>query len=75
MEELLAWRNRHHSFKIELLKLSNKIVQSTELEDKVFYQEICEKYAYHLRKIEKECYSTLGVNICSCNFNPEQCNQ
>lgn len=73
MEKLIYWRTRHHVMKIELLKLSNRIVKSTEPDDMLFYQEICEKYAHHLKRIEKECYEELGVNICACSFNPEQC--
>ncbi|ALP36979.1 hypothetical protein ASL14_13195 [Paenibacillus sp. IHB B 3084] len=73
MEELHAWRSRHHNFKIELLKLSKKIEETENTSDILFYQEICEKYAYHLKKIESACYDKVGVTICGCNFNPEHC--
>lgn len=75
LENLIQWRTRHHAFKIELLKLSNKIVESNEPDDIFFYQKLCEYYAHHLKKIETECYEEIGVNICTCNFNPEQCNK
>lgn len=74
MEKLIQWRTRHHALKIELLKLSNKILESSEPDDMIFYQEICEKYALHLKKIESECFEAVGVKICSCNFKPEHCN-
>lgn len=73
MEDLLKWRSRHHDFKIELLKLSNKIEMAKDSEDIVFYQELCEMYARHLKKIEAACYKKSGIQLCTCSFNPEQC--
>ncbi|WP_156830197.1 hypothetical protein [Paenibacillus sp. HW567] len=73
MTKLDDWRIRHKSIKIELLKLSNKICESMDPEDVIFYQEICEKYAYHLKKIEKSCYKEIGVYLCNCSFNVNQC--
>lgn len=73
MEELNTWRFRYKSIKTELLKLSKKISETSESEDILFYQEICEKYAYHLKKIEKSCHEEIGIHLCNCNFNEEQC--
>lgn len=72
MNELILWRNRHKALKIELLKLSKRI-EDADQDDILFYQEICEKYAYHLKNIEATCHSKLGVRICNCGFNPELC--
>ncbi|MEW9701155.1 hypothetical protein [Paenibacillus sp. SI8] len=72
MEELLSWRNRHRNIKIELLNLSKRI-EFSHPEDVSFYQEVCEKYAYHLKRIETDCYKKNGIQICNCGFNPEHC--
>lgn len=73
MDNLIQWRTRHHSLKIESLRLSKEILESNNPDDILFYQELCEKYAYHLKKIENECFQAVGVKMCSCGFNPENC--
>ncbi|ARF67729.1 hypothetical protein B7C51_07635 [Paenibacillus larvae subsp. pulvifaciens] len=74
MEELLASRTRYRTLKIELLKLSKRF-EGADPEDILFYQEICEKYASHLKAIETACYERIGASICNCQFHSEQqCN-
>ncbi|WP_238655563.1 hypothetical protein [Paenibacillus piscarius] len=73
MTELDNWRVRHKAIKNELLKLSNKIAEAKYPEDVTFYQEICERYAYHLKKIENSCHEEIGVYLCNCSFNDKQC--
>lgn len=75
MKDLNTWRTRHRELKIQLLNLSKKIVSAEDLDDKLFYQEICELYAQHIRKIETDCYGLFGVSICSCGFHPEHCDK
>lgn len=71
MDELLSWRNRYQKFKIELLHLSKRI-EGAEPEDILFYQEICEKYASHLKAIEAACHEKMGAGICNCQLQSEQ---
>ncbi|MBN3526530.1 hypothetical protein [Paenibacillus apiarius] len=62
MEELRNWRDRHRTIKIELLHVSKRI-EGADPEDRLFYQEICEKYGYHLKRIEADCYKKTGVQM------------
>ncbi|GAA0853988.1 hypothetical protein ABER99_20290 [Paenibacillus glucanolyticus] len=73
MDQLSEWRSRHYDLKIQLLRLSKKIVTTTHHEDVIFYQELCEIYARHIKKIESDCFDEIGVSICNCGFHPEQC--
>lgn len=72
MDELIELRRRHFSLKIELLRLTQKI-ENSDPEDALFYQEICERYAKHIKNMQVECYDKFGLSICNCSFNPEVC--
>lgn len=60
-------RNRHYRLKIELLNLAKKI-DFCDKEDISFYQELCESYAYQIKRIEKTCFSEYGIQMCQQNF-------
>ncbi|MCM3129705.1 hypothetical protein ACFQ3J_07010 [Paenibacillus provencensis] len=65
MSKLLSYRRKHQDIKIQLLRLSKKIDESEDLEDIIFYQELCERYAIFLKSIEKKCNNELGITICT----------
>lgn|GEM_PF-6464311 len=75
MDQLNELRDRHYDFKTQLLRLSKKIVTLENPEDVLFYQEICEMFARHIKKIETVCFDDIGFSSCNCGFHPEQCNE
>lgn len=67
MDNFSVLRNRHYTLKIELLNLAKKI-DSCDQEDIIFYQELCEKYAYQIKRIEKTCFDDYGIQMCQQNL-------